>query len=146
MVGQRIPLTGGCVKHMYSNILCVQKQILHTRSLLSGCSAGRHSFSALLPVPNALLCYAEYAQVAERDPHLKSSARRRGRKISKLLFFFSAYETNVWHSTEHCSAVGLSVNRRQYARACWRLIRHWLPRNFKSKEEPYTSPPLLLFF
>lgn len=82
------PLTGGYVKHMYSNILCVQKQILHTRSLLSGCSAGRHSFSTLLPVPNALLCYAEYAQVAERDPHLKSSVRRRGRKISKLLFFY----------------------------------------------------------
>lgn len=64
----------------------------------------------------------------------------------QAFIFFSAYETNVWHSTEHCSAVGLSVNRRQYARACWRLIWHWLPRNFKSKEEPYTSPPLLLFF
>lgn len=28
-------------------------------------------------------------------------------------FFFSAYETNVWHSSEHSSAVGLSVKRRQ---------------------------------
>lgn len=90
------------VKHMYSNILCVQNQILHTRPLLCACSVGRHSFSTLLPVPDVLLCYAEYAQVAER---------RKGRKISRL--FFSAYETNVWHSSEHSSAVGLSVKRRQ---------------------------------
>lgn len=66
------------VKHMYSNILCVQKQILHTRPLLCGCSVGRHSFSTLLPVPDVLLCYAEYAQVAEW---------RKGRKISRLFFF-----------------------------------------------------------
>lgn len=82
-----------------------------------------------------------------RDPLPKnfvSRAHRRWRKISRL--FFSAYETNVWHSTEHCSAVDLSVNRQQYARACWQLIWHWPPRHFKTKEKLYTSPLLLLFF
>lgn len=113
------PLTGGYVKHMYSNILCVQKQILHTPALLSGCSVGRHSFGTLPGVPDALLRYAEYAQVAERPPSKELCEQRRGRKISRL---FSAYETNVWHSTEHRSAVDLSVNRQQYARACWQLI------------------------
>lgn len=60
-----------------------------------------------------------------RDPLPKGFERRRGRKISRL------YETNVWHSTEHCSAVDLSVNRRLYARACWQPIWHWLPRKFQ---------------
>lgn len=79
-----------------------------------------------------------------RDPLSKELCeQRRWRKISRL---FSAYETNVWHSTEHCSAVDLSVNRQQYARVCWQLIWHWPPRNFKSKEKLYTSPLLLLFF
>lgn len=78
-----------------------------------------------------------------RDPLPRSSEWRRGRKISRL---FSAYETNVWHSTEHCSAVDLSVNRRLYARACWQLNWQWLPRNLKSKEELDTSPLLLFFF
>lgn len=126
--------------------MCVKRRIVHTRSLLSGCSAGQHSFSALLPVPDALLCYAEYAQVAERPPSKELWVEEREENQQAFFFFFSAYETNVWHSTEHCSAVGLSVNRRQYARACWRLIWHWLPRNFKRKEELYTSPLLLLFF
>lgn len=79
-----------------------------------------------------------------RVPLPQSSEQRRGRKKNQKAHFFSAYETNVWHSTEHCSAVGLSVNRRQYARARWRPIQLSLPRKFKSKEEPCTSPLLLL--
>lgn len=71
-----------------------------------------------------------------------------GGEGGKSAGFFSSYETNVWHSTEHCSAVDLSVNRRQYARACWQLISHWCPRNFKSKKKRNCTPQLflLLFF
>lgn len=78
-----------------------------------------------------------------REPLPKSSERRRGRKISRL---FSAYETNVWHSTEHCSAVDLSVNRRQYARACWQPIWRWLPRKFQKQRGTVhlASPAVIL--
>lgn len=63
----------------------------------------------------------------------------------QAFIFFSAYETNVWHSTEHCSAVGLSVNRRQYARACWRLIWHRLPRNFqKQRGTVHLASPVVI--
>lgn len=131
---------------MYSNILCARKGEFFTL-VLYWVAARRDDipsvrYSLCPTLSSAMLNMHRWL----RDPHPKSSEWRRGRKISRLFFFFSAYETNVWHSTEHCSAVGLSVNRRQYARACWRLIWHWLPRNFKRKEELYTSPLLLLFF
>lgn len=127
----------GDVKHMYIS------GIPRARPLLSGHSVGRHSPTPWLPVPDALLCYAENAQVAETPPSTELWAEEREEKISRA-FFFSAYETNAWHSTEHCSAVGLSVNRRQYARARWQPIQLSLPRKFKSKEKPCTSPLLLL--
>lgn len=86
------PLTAGYVEHMYSNILCVRVQIVHTRPLLSGCSAGPHSLGALHPVPDALLCYAEYAQVSGRPPSKELCAEERQENqqafFSLPLFFF----------------------------------------------------------
>lgn len=70
-----------------------------------------------------------------RVPLPLRSEPRRGRKESAGCFsFFSAYETNVWHSTEHGAAVGLSVNGRS-ARTRWPPVQ--LPRRSR-------APPLLV--
>lgn len=129
---------------MYSNILCAQRENSSHSFFIEWLLGGTTFLQCITPCArrSPLLCWI--CTGGWETPVQRALSGGEGGKSAG--FFFSAYETNVWHSTEHCSAVGLSVNRRQYARACWRLIWHWLPRNFKRKEELYTSPLLLLFF
>lgn len=61
----------GDVKDMYIG------SISHAWRLLSGRSVGCHSPTLWLPVPDALLCYAENAQVAETPPSTELWAEER---------------------------------------------------------------------
>lgn len=114
-VGQFSLLTAGYVKHMYSNILCVQRHILHTPSLLSGCTARRHSFTTLLLLPFAMLNMRRWlSDPPPPPPPTFKELRVQEREENQQTFFQQMKEIfGIPRATLCCRAVCYQMAARQ---------------------------------